>query len=100
MGADEGINYRNQDLTAETRRITGGAGVNVVLDNIGDPVTFPNERSLRDCIVVALTPRFHLKNEWRRPHRRTRANIRLNVGCSYEFHVAAKQSLSHVHPII
>jgi NADPH:quinone reductase-like Zn-dependent oxidoreductase len=41
LGADEGINYRVQDLTAEARRITGGAGVNVVLDNIGDPVTFP-----------------------------------------------------------
>ena len=27
LGADEGINYRNQDLTAEARRITGGAGV-------------------------------------------------------------------------
>ena len=41
LGADEGINYRSQDLTAEARRITGGPGVNVVLDNIGDPVTFP-----------------------------------------------------------
>ena len=41
LGADEGINYRSQDLTAEARRITGGAGVNVVLDNIGDPATFP-----------------------------------------------------------
>jgi NADPH:quinone reductase-like Zn-dependent oxidoreductase len=41
LGADEGINYRNKDLTAEARRITGGAGVNVVLDNIGDPLTFP-----------------------------------------------------------
>jgi NADPH:quinone reductase len=41
LGADEGINYRSQDLTAEARRITSGAGVNVVLDNIGDPVTFP-----------------------------------------------------------
>ena len=41
LGADEGINYRVQDLTAEARRITGGVGVNVVLDNIGDPVTFP-----------------------------------------------------------
>ena len=41
LGADEGINYRSQDLTAEARRITGGLGVNVVLDNIGDPVTFP-----------------------------------------------------------
>ena len=41
LGADEGINYRSQDLTAEARRITGGSGVSVVLDNIGDPVTFP-----------------------------------------------------------
>jgi NADPH:quinone reductase-like Zn-dependent oxidoreductase len=41
LGADEGINYRSQDLTAEARRITGGAGVSVVADNIGDPATFP-----------------------------------------------------------
>ena len=41
LGADEGINYRSRDLTVEARRITHGAGVNVVLDNIGDPVTFP-----------------------------------------------------------
>lgn len=41
LGADEGVNYRSQDLTTEARRITGGAGVNVVLDNIGDPATFP-----------------------------------------------------------
>jgi NADPH2:quinone reductase len=41
LGADAGINYRSQDLTAEARRITNGAGVNVVLDNIGDPATFP-----------------------------------------------------------
>jgi NADPH:quinone reductase len=40
LGADAGINYRGQDLTVEARRITNGAGVNVVLDNIGDPVTF------------------------------------------------------------
>ena len=41
LGADEGINYRSRDLTVDARRITHGAGVNVVLDNIGDPVTFP-----------------------------------------------------------
>ncbi len=41
LGADEGVDYRNQDLTVEARRITGGAGVNVVCDNIGDPATFP-----------------------------------------------------------
>src|SRR5262249_9684169 len=30
VGADAGINYRAQDLTAEARRITGGRGVDVV----------------------------------------------------------------------
>jgi NADPH2:quinone reductase len=41
LGADAGVNYRAQDLTAEVRRITGGAGVNVVLENVGDPELFP-----------------------------------------------------------
>jgi NADPH:quinone reductase-like Zn-dependent oxidoreductase len=41
LGADAGVNYRTQDLTAEAIRITGGAGVNVVFENIGDPDLFP-----------------------------------------------------------
>jgi NADPH:quinone reductase len=41
LGADAGVNYRRQDLTAEVRRITGSAGVDVVLENIGDPELFP-----------------------------------------------------------
>ena len=41
LGADAGVNYRAQDLTAELRRITNGAGVNVVLENLGDPELFP-----------------------------------------------------------
>jgi NADPH:quinone reductase-like Zn-dependent oxidoreductase len=41
LGADAGVNYRAQDLTAELRRITNGAGVNVVLENVGDPELFP-----------------------------------------------------------
>lgn len=41
LGADAAVNYRSQDLTAEARRITSGAGVNVVLENIGDPELFP-----------------------------------------------------------
>ena len=40
LGGDAGVNYRSADLTAEARRITGGAGVNVVLENIGDPELF------------------------------------------------------------
>jgi NADPH:quinone reductase-like Zn-dependent oxidoreductase len=41
LGADAGVNYRGQDLTAEVMRITGGKGVNVVIENIGDPDLFP-----------------------------------------------------------
>ena len=41
LGADAGINYRAQDLTAEVRRITGGRGVNVVFENVADADLFP-----------------------------------------------------------
>jgi NADPH:quinone reductase len=40
LGADEGINYRASDLAGEARRITGGRGVDIVLENIGDPDLF------------------------------------------------------------
>lgn len=41
LGADAGVNYRTQDLTAEALRITDERGVNVVFENIGDPELFP-----------------------------------------------------------
>ena len=41
LGADAGVNYRYQDLTMEAMRITGGQGVQVVFENIGDPELFP-----------------------------------------------------------
>ena len=34
IGADHAINYRTQDFVAETRRLTGGSGANVVLDMV------------------------------------------------------------------
>ncbi len=37
LGAEFGVNYRRQDLEAEVMRITGGRGVDVVFENIGDP---------------------------------------------------------------
>jgi NADPH:quinone reductase len=41
LGADFGVNYRSQDLTAEVLRITENRGVNVVFENIADPDLFP-----------------------------------------------------------
>jgi NADPH2:quinone reductase len=35
QGADHAINYRTQDFVGEVRRITGGRGVDVVLDMVG-----------------------------------------------------------------
>lgn len=41
LGADYGVNYRTHDLAAEVKKITGGAGVNVVSENIADPTLWP-----------------------------------------------------------
>jgi NADPH:quinone reductase-like Zn-dependent oxidoreductase len=41
-GADFGINYRRQDLVAEVMRLTGGAGTDVVCENIADPTLWPS----------------------------------------------------------
>ena len=37
LGAEQGVNYRTQDLAETVRRITEGEGVDVVCENIGDP---------------------------------------------------------------
>jgi NADPH2:quinone reductase len=35
LGLDEGINYATHDFVAEARRITGGSGVDVIVDSVG-----------------------------------------------------------------
>lgn len=37
LGADEAIDYRAQDFSAEIKRLTGGKGVDVILDMVGGP---------------------------------------------------------------
>ncbi len=46
-GAAHAINYRTQDFAEEVKRITGGAGVDVVLDMVGAPYLQRNLASLR-----------------------------------------------------
>ena len=38
LGAESGINYSTQDVTAELQRLTDGQGVDVVLDSVGGSV--------------------------------------------------------------
>ena len=46
LGADAAIDYRRQDFVAETMRLTGNRGVDVVLDMVGGPYIEKNLRIL------------------------------------------------------
>jgi NADPH2:quinone reductase len=46
LGADAAINYRTQDFAAEVKMLTGGRGVDVVLDMVGAPYMVRNVRAL------------------------------------------------------
>ncbi len=41
LGADYGVNYRRQDLTARVKELTEGRGVDIICEDISDPTTFP-----------------------------------------------------------
>ncbi len=46
LGATAAINYRTQDFAAEVKALTGGKGVDVILDMVGAPYATRNIRSL------------------------------------------------------
>lgn len=55
LGADAGINYREQDFVAEAMALTDGGGVDVVLDHIGGPYLSRNLSALaRDGRLVVI----------------------------------------------
>ena len=47
LGAAAGVNYREQDLTAAVFELTGGTGVDVVLEHVGGPVFEASLKTLR-----------------------------------------------------
>lgn len=46
LGADEGVNYLEDDLVSEVRRLTGGRGVDVVVETVGGHVLSDSIRCL------------------------------------------------------
>ncbi|MEY2736249.1 MAG: hypothetical protein RLZ58_1658 [Pseudomonadota bacterium] len=55
LGVDHAINYRTQDFVAEAKRLTGGQGVNVVLDMVaGDYVAREVECVAEDGRIVII----------------------------------------------
>jgi NADPH2:quinone reductase len=47
LGAKAAIDYKTQDFGAEIARLTGGEGVDVILDMVGGPYAMRNIRALR-----------------------------------------------------
>ncbi len=83
QGVDHPIDYRREDFAAEVKRITGGAGLDMILDPLGGSATAKNyellgemgrlmvfgfsraapgeKRSLRALLEVARMPRLNLR---------------------------------------
>jgi len=57
LGAAKGINYKTQDFVKEVRELTGGAGVNVILDMVAGDYVPRNIKCLADdgrIVIIAL----------------------------------------------
>lgn len=46
LGADDGINYTTRDLAEEARRLTGGRGVDMVVENVGGEIIEKSVKAL------------------------------------------------------
>jgi NADPH2:quinone reductase len=57
LGADRGINYRSQDFVEEVKNLTGGRGVDVILDMVAGDYVARNIKCLADdgrIVIIAL----------------------------------------------
>ncbi|HWI84329.1 NAD(P)H-quinone oxidoreductase [Ramlibacter sp.] len=65
LGADHAINYKTQDFAEEARRLTGGAGVNVILDMVaGSYVAREVESLAEDGRLVIIAVQGGVKSEF------------------------------------
>jgi NADPH2:quinone reductase len=65
LGADHAINYRSHDFVAEVNRITGGAGVNVILDMVaGDYVAREVQVMAEDARLVIIAVQGGLESQF------------------------------------
>jgi NADPH2:quinone reductase len=105
LGADHAINYRTQDFVAEAKRLTGGLGVNVVLDMVaGDYVAREVECVAEDGRIVIIAVQGGIQSGFnaglvlRRRITITGSTLRPR---SIAFKTAIAQSLrTHVWPLI
>lgn len=105
LGADHAINYRTHDFAAEAKRLTGGQGVNVVLDMVaGDYIAREVECVAEDGRIVIIAVQGGVNSTFnaglvlRRRITITGSTLRPR---SIAFKTAIAQSLrTHVWPLI
>jgi len=105
LGADHAINYRTQDFVAQAKQVTGGRGVNVVLDMVaGDYVAREVECLAEDGRLVIIAVQGGIQSGFnaglvlRRRLTITGSTLRPR---SIEFKTAIARSLrQHVWPLI
>ena len=77
LGLDEGINYVRDDFVAESRRLTEGRGVDVIVDSVGGATLQGSIRALAyrgRCVTVGdagRAPAEHLDISTMRPNNQT-----------------------------
>ena len=65
LGADHAVNYKTTDFVAEVKRLTGGAGVNVILDMVaGDYVAREVEALAEDGRLVIIAVQGGLQGQF------------------------------------
>ena len=77
LGLDDGINYATHDFVAEARRLTGGRGVDVIVDSVGGRTLQGSIQALAyrgRCVTVGdagRAPAEHLDISTMRPNNQT-----------------------------
>ena len=85
LGLDEGINYVRDDFVAESRRLTDGRGVDVIVDSVGGATLQGSIRALAyrgRCVTVGdagRAPAEHLDISTMRPNNQTLSGYFLGV---------------------
>jgi NADPH:quinone reductase-like Zn-dependent oxidoreductase len=104
LGASEGIDYRREDVAARARALTGGAGVDVVIDSAGEAAYASNLAALRKggrLVNCGITTGFNPPADIRQIYARQLEVIGSTMGSRADFaEVLRLAGAGRLHPIV
>ncbi len=104
LGAEEAINYRTSDFAKEVRRLTGGAGVDVVIDHVGAETFEKSVRCLARggrCVTCGATSGFELKTDFRLVFFKSLSILGSTMGGDHELQtVLSLVASGRLHPVV